>query len=363
MQYDTLGKSGLFVSRLCMGAMTFGSGFQGIGEVEQDLADRMIGRALDAGINFFDTADVYSRGESEQILGQAIRNSDVPRDKVVVATKVRGAMSDAAQEGRGDVNNVGLSRKHILASCEDSLRRLETDYIDLYQIHGYDPVVPWEETLRALNDLVREGKVRYVGCSNLAVRHIVRANAFAEAHELSRFISLQAYYSLVGRDLEHELLPLCQEDGLGVMVWSPLAGGFLTGKYRREDEEGPRDARRTGFDFPPVDKELAYDVVDALDEMAEAKGISIPQLSLAWLLDQEGVSSVIVGAKKMSQLEDNLGSVNVSFTDDERDLLDELTKPEPLYPQWMIQFQNRREKQRGRIALEMRTNGQLITTS
>lgn len=344
MQYTTLGNTGLSVSKLCLGAMTFGSTFHGIGEVGQDLADRMVARALDAGVNFFDTADVYSRGESEEILGRALDTAATPRDKVVIATKVRGAMSEAAQEGTGDVNNVGLSRKHIIASCENSLRRLGTDYIDLYQIHGYDPVVPWDETLRALNDLVRQGKVRYVGCSNLAVRHIMKANALADAHGLSPFISLQAYYSLVGRDLEHELLPLCREEGLGVMVWSPLAGGFLTGKYRREDEDGPEDARRIGFDFPPVDKEQGYDVVEVLDEMAEEKKeATIPRLALGWLLEQDGVSSIIIGAKTMEQLEDNLGAVNVAFTSDEMDRLDAMTKPDLLYPQWMVRFQNQRE--------------------
>ena len=343
MQYNTLGNTGLSVSRACLGSMTFGSGFNGIGEVGQDLADRMVARSLDAGVNFFDTADVYSKGESEKILGQALKNSDTPRDKVVVATKVRGAMSEEAQEGTGDVNNIGLSRKHIIASCEDSLRRLGTDYIDLYQIHGFDPHTSWQETLRALDDLVRQGKVRYVGCSNLAVRHIVKANALADARYLSRFVSLQAYYSLAGRDLERELLPLCREEGIGVMVWSPLAGGFLTGKYRREDEEEPEDARRSGFNFPPVDKEQGYDLVDALGEMAESKGSTIPRLALGWLLEQEGVSSIIVGAKKMDQLEDNLGAVDVSFTDSELERIDQLTKPEPQYPQWMIQFQNQRE--------------------
>ncbi len=340
MHYRTLGRTGLKVSELCLGAMTFGSGFYGIGEVGQDQADALVHRALDAGINFFDTADVYSRGESEEVLGRAL--ADTPRDKVVIATKVRGAMSDEAAQSTADVNNVGLSRKHILASCDASLQRLGTDYIDLYQIHGWDPVTPLEETMEALDILVQHGKVRYIGCSNLAVRQILRANHIAERNGGARFRSLQAYYTLIGRDLEHELLPMCREEGLGVMVWSPLAGGFLTGKYRR-GQDGPEDARRSGFDFPPIDKELGYDVVEALDGMAEAKGATIPQLALAWLLQRDGVTSVIIGAKKMNQLEDNLGAVDLSFTDDERAQLDELTKPDALYPQWMIQFQNQRE--------------------
>ena len=342
MDYTTLGNTGLKVSQLCLGAMTFGSSFHGIGEVDQDQADQLVGRALDAGVNFFDTADVYSYGESERILGQAIAKSDTPRDQTVIATKVRGAMSEAAQEGTGDVNNVGLSRKHIITSCENSLQRLGTDYLDLYQIHGYDPVVPWEETLGALTDLVRQGKVRYVGCSNLAARHIMKANGLAALHDWEQFVSLQAYYSVVGRDLEHELLPLCREEGIGTMIWSPLAGGFLTGKFRR-GEEGPEDARRSGFDFPPIDEETAYDVIELFDEMAEEKDATIPQLALGWLLEQSGVSSVILGAKKMGQLEDNLEAIDVSFTEGDLERIDELTKPAPNYPKWMIQFQNERE--------------------
>jgi len=251
-------------------------------------------------------------------------------------------MSDEAAEGTGDVNNAGLSRKHIVASCEASLRRLGTDYIDLYQIHGYDPHTPWEETMRALDDLVRAGKVRYVGCSNLAVRHILRANGMAERHGWSPFVSLQAYYSLVGRDLETELLPLCREEGMGVMVWSPLAGGFLTGKFRREGEDGPEGARRSSFDFPPVDKETGYDTVEVLDVLARDKGTTIPRLALGWLLARKGVSSVIVGAKTMDQLEDDLGAVDVSFSEEELERLDEVTPPPEPYPQWMIRFQGQR---------------------
>jgi len=336
MEYRQLGRSGLKVSEICFGAMTFGEGFYGIGEVsDQDGADRLVHAALDAGVTFFDTADVYSRGQSEQILGQSLRNSSSTRDEVVIATKVRGAMSDAAARGTGDVNNVGLSRKHILSSIDASLERLGTDYVDLYQVHGWDPVTPIEETMRALADVVQAGKARYVGVSNYAVRQIMRANAVADAHGGPRFVSLQAYYSLVGRDLEHELIDTAVEEGLGVMVWSPLAGGFLTGKFRR-GEDGPEGSRRSSFDFPPVDKERGYDVVDALDEMAGDKGVTIPQLALAWLLQRRGVTSVIIGTKKPAQLEDNLGAVDVAFTEDELARLDDLTKPDALYPQWMV---------------------------
>ncbi|MGD2067293.1 MAG: aldo/keto reductase [Gemmatimonadota bacterium] len=340
MQYARLGDTGLKVSSLCMGAMTFGSGFYGIGEVDRDGARELVQRCLDAGVNFFDTADVYSRGESEELLGRAFDDLGVARDDIVIATKVRGAMSDAAAEGTGDVNNAGLSRKHVIAGCEASLRRLGTDHIDLYQIHGVDRSTPLDETMRALDDLVRAGKVRYVGCSNLAVRHILRANDIATLGGWSPFVSLQAYYSLVCRDLEHELLPLCREEGIGVTVWSPLAGGFLTGKFRRADEKGPAGSRRSGFDFPPLDKEQGYDVVELLEELAEAKGATIPQLALAWLLQRDGVSSVIIGAKRVEQLEDDLGAVDVSFTSDELERIDDLTAPDALYPQWMIERQN-----------------------
>lgn len=341
MEYRQLGRSGLKVSEICFGAMTFGEGFYGIGEVsDQDGADRLVHAALDAGVTFFDTADVYSRGQSEEILGRSLHNADTPRDRVVIATKVRGAMSDAAGKGTGDVNNVGLSRKHIVASCDASLQRLGTDYIDLYQVHGWDPVTPLDETMGALADLVRAGKVRYIGVSNYAVRQIMRANAVADANGGPRFVSLQAYYSLVGRDLEHELIDTAVEEGLGIMVWSPLAGGFLTGKYRR-GEDGPEGSRRTSFDFPPVDKEQGYDVVEMLDDLAQSKGATIPQLALAWLLQRRGVTSVIIGTKKPGQLEDNLGAVGVSFTDDELARLDELTEPDALYPQWMVQRQAR----------------------
>lgn len=341
MQYRQLGRSGLKVSELCFGTMTFGDAFYTIGEItEQQAADRLVHAALDAGVNFFDTADVYSRGQSEEILGQSLANSSASRDEVVIATKVRGSMSDAAADGTGDVNNVGLSRKHIVQGVEGSLRRLGTDYIDLYQVHGWDPVTPVEETMRALADVVREGKVRYLGVSNWAVRPIMKANAIADANGWPRFASLQAYYSLVGRDLEHELVDLAVEEGLGILPWSPLAGGFLTGKFRR-GQDGPEGARRTDFDFPPVDTETGFDAVEALDEMAQAKGVTIPQLALGWLLQRRGVTSVIIGTKKPEQLADNLGATGVSFTDDELERLDAITAPTPLYPQWMIQRQGR----------------------
>lgn len=339
MKYKRLGNTGLKVSEICLGTMTFGSSFYNIGEVDLDLAKKIVKTSWESGVNFFDTADVYSRGESEKILGQALKDLGIDRNKAVIATKVRGPMSEQAAEGNGDVNNVGLSRKHIMESVEGSLARLGTDYIDLYQIHGVDHSTPIEEMLAALNDLVRQGKVHYIGCSNLSVRQLAKAIQISRANGWATFSSLQAYYSVAGRDLEYELLPLCREEGLGVLPWSPLAGGFLTGKFRR-DEEAPEGARRSDFDFPPVDKEEGYDVVEVMDEIAGKKNASIPQVALAWLLHRKGVTSVIIGAKKMSQLKDNLGSVDVKLSEEEFNRIAEVTEPQSIYPQWMVQRQN-----------------------
>jgi len=323
--------------------MTFGSTFYNIGEVDLDLAKKIIKKSWDAGVNFFDTADVYSWGESEKILGQALKDLNIPREQAVIATKVRGAMSEDAAEGTGDVNNAGLSRKHIMESVEASLDRLGTDYLDLYQIHGVDKETPIEETLAALNDLVRQGKVHYIGCSNLSVRQLAKSLELSKARGWASFSSLQAYYSVAGRDLEYELLPLCREEGLGVLPWSPLAGGFLTGKYRR-DREAPEGSRRNEFDFPPIDKEVAYDVVEVMDEIAESKGASIPQVALSWLLHKKGVTSVIIGAKKMSQLEDNLGAAELELSVTEFNRIAEVTEPRQIYPQWMVKRMNGEEE-------------------
>lgn len=343
MKYKRLGNTGLKVSEICLGTMTFGSSYYNIGEVGLELAMEMVKRARQAGINFFDTADVYSYGESEKILGQAIKDLSIDREKVVIATKVRGAMSEEAAEGTGDVNNAGLSRKHIMESVDASLDRLGTEYIDLYQIHGVDESTPIEETLSALNDLVRRGKVHYIGCSNLSVRQLAKAIEISRARGWEVFSSLQAYYSAAGRDLEYELLPLCREEGLGVLPWSPLAGGFLTGKFRRGKEE-PEGARRTEFDFPPVNKEKGFEVVDVMDEIAEQKGATIPQVALSWLLHKRGVTSVILGARKMSQLEENLGAVDLDLTAEEIHRISAVTEPEEIYPQWMISRMNEEEE-------------------
>ncbi len=328
MKYRLLGRTGLLVSELCLGTMTFyGKGFwEVVGKQGQDLANEIVARSLDAGINFIDTANVYSFGESETMLGKALEGR--PREEVIIATKVRGRMSD-------EVNNVGLTRHQIMRSVEASLKRLNTDYIDLYQIHGFDPVTPFEETLRALDDLVHQGKVRYIGASNLAAWQLMKALAYSEQHHLARFESLQAYYTIAGRDLEREVIPLVQDQNVGIMVWSPLAGGLLTGKFDREGN-GPEGTRRANFDFPPVNKDRAFDCVDVMREVAKEQDVSVPQIALAWLLHQSTVTSVIIGAKRMEQLEDNLNSVSVSLTDDQMQRLNEVSQLPPEYPQWML---------------------------
>lgn len=334
MKYHNLGNTGLLVSELCLGTMTFGGrGFwSAIGQLEQDKVDELVKRSFDAGINFIDTANVYSEGLSEKMTGKAIKSLGLNRHELVLATKVRGRMAEGP-------NGAGLSRSHIMWQVEESLQRLNTDYIDLYQIHGFDPHTPLEETLRALDDLVRSGKVRYIGCSNLAAWHIMKALSYSQHKGLSRFVSLQAYYTIAGRDMERELIPLLEDQQMGLMVWSPLAGGLLSGKFKR-NEQGPEGSRRVDFDFPPVDKEKAFDILDVMHPMAEAKGISVARLALAWLLHQKAVSSVIIGAKRMEQLEDNLKATEVQLSTEELQQLDEVSTPPSTYPGWMIDRQS-----------------------
>jgi len=312
--------------------MTFGGkGWaKAIGTLDQQAVDKILKRSLDAGINFIDTANVYSEGLAEELTGKSIRNLGINRDSLVIATKVRGQM------GPGP-NDSGLTRKHILWQVDASLRRLGTDYIDLYQIHSFDPLTPWQETLWALDDLVKSGKVRYIGASNLAAWQLMKALDFANYTRVAPFVSLQAYYTIAGRGLEREIVPLLLDQKVGLLVWSPLAGGFLSGKFRR-DSKPSEGTRRTSFDFPPVDKERGYDIVDVLDPMARAKGASIAQLALAWLLHQPVVTSVIIGANKMEQLDDNLKSVDVKFTADELKKLDEVSRLPMEYPGWMLEF-------------------------
>jgi len=331
MEYRGLGKTGLKVSCLCLGTMTFGSKFFNIGKLDLEAAKSFLKISIEGGVNFFDTANVYSFGESEEILGRAIQEVSFPRTQAVIATKVMGAMSDAAGKRTGDINNRGLSRKHIFESCEASLRRLGTDYIDLYQVHGWDRTTPIEETLRALDDLVRAGKVRYLGASNWTARHLAKSLQISEYP----FVSLQAYYSLAGRDLEHELVPLCAEEGLGILPWSPLAGGLLSGKYRKGDA-----GRRSNFDFPPVEPATGDAALDALESLAKEKGATMAQLANAWLLYQPAVSSVIIGASREDQLRDNLKAAEIKLSPEELERLSKATAPKKLYPAWMLDFQN-----------------------
>jgi aryl-alcohol dehydrogenase-like predicted oxidoreductase len=333
MRYRNLGHTGLLVSELCLGTMTFGGsdGMWGqIGQVQQDEADAILRKALDAGINFIDTANVYSEGRSETITGQAIRNLGLKRDEIVVATKVFGRV------GAGP-NATGASRVHILDQVKQSLRRLQVDHIDLYQIHGFDAATPLEETMEALDTLVRHGHVRYVGVSNWAAWHVAKAQGIAERKNLAPIRSLQAYYTIAGRDLEREIVPMLTSEKIGLMVWSPLAGGLLSGKYDRAN--AAVDGRRAAFDFPPVNKDRAYDVIDAMRPIAEAHGASVAQVALAWLLHQPAVTSVIVGAKRVDQLADNVGAVDLRLTEDELQRLDVVSALPKEYPGWMLERQ------------------------
>ncbi|WP_305097537.1 aldo/keto reductase [Croceibacterium aestuarii] len=331
MRYNNLGNTGLFVSELCLGTMTFGGAgmWTAIADVEQDGATALVKQALDAGVNFLDTANVYSNGLSEKMTGQALKDIGVTRSEVIVATKALGPMGEG-------VNDRGASRHHLLAQIDASLDRLGLDYVDLYQIHGWDPATPIEETLRGLDAIVKSGRARYVGVSNWAAWQIMKSLGISELKNLETFVSLQAYYSLAGRDLEREIVPLLESERMGLMVWSPLAGGFLSGKYTR-DSEG--EGRRANFDFPPVDKDKGFDVIDVMRDVAKARGCTVAQVALAWLLKQPAVSTVIVGAKRADQLEDNLGSVDVDLTEEDMSKLNAASALAPEYPGWMLERQ------------------------
>lgn len=335
MRYKSLGGTGLLVSEICLGTMTFGGAgyWTAIGQLDQSVADAIVTRALDAGVNFIDTADVYSEGLSEEITGRAIVNSGRQRTDVVLATKMTGVV------GKG-VNDRGSSRGHIMDAVKASLKRLNTDYIDLYQVHSQDTLTPVEETMRALEDLVAQGHVRYVGVSNWAAWRIMKALGVADKHGWARFSTLQAYYTIAARDLERELKPVIETENLGLMVWSPLAGGLLSGKYDREGNS-PDGSRRQNFDFPPVNRDRVFDCVDVMREIGDAKGVSVARIALAWLLHQQHVMSVIVGAKSVEQLDDNLAAVDVTLTAEELERLDKVSALPPEYPGWMIDYQNR----------------------
>ena len=328
MRMRFLGKTGIQVSELCFGTMTFGgrSFFKYIGQLGQKEANTLVDMSLEAGINFFDTADVYSRGLSEEILGKALGKR---RQSIILATKVRGKM------GPGP-NDVGLSRHHIIEACNASLKRLGTDYIDLYQVHNFDPDTPLEETMRALDDLVRQGKVRYIGCSNYSGWQLMKALAISDKRGWERFVTLQALYSLMARDLENEMVPLCLDQGLGILVWSPLVGGFLSGKYRRGKPK-PKGTRLTAPQprFIPLDEEKGFDIVEELDKIGKAHKATVAQAALNYLLAKEGVSSVIIGARTPEQLADNLKTTDWEMSAEEVSRLDEMSQPVPVYPYWM----------------------------
>ncbi|MGD0036947.1 MAG: aldo/keto reductase [Bacteroidota bacterium] len=330
MKTRFLGNAGVRVSELCFGAMTFGGKgyWKNIGQVEQKEADEMVNTAIDGGINFFDTADVYSEGRSEEILDKALGNK---RKDVILATKVRG------RTGVGS-NDVGLSRKHIIDSCNASLKRLSTDYVDLYQVHSFDPKTPLEETLRSLDDLVREGKVRYIGVSNFTGWQLMKALAISEKQNLERFVTLQALYSLIARDLENELVPLSLDQKLGILTWSPLGGGFLTGKYRR-GKPRPEGARRSNpiDQFLQFNEENGFNIVDELEKTARTHGATITQAALNYLLRKPAVTSVIIGVRNKEQLTDNLKTTDWEMTAEEIARLDELSKPPKVYPYWMLE--------------------------
>jgi len=335
MKYKFLGNTGVLVSELCFGTMTFGGDgyWEAIGKLQQEDGTALVKTAWESGINFFDTANVYSYGKSEEILGQAIKDLGIKRSEVVIATKARGRMAPGA-------NQIGLSRLHIMDSVNESLQRLGTDHIDIFYIHGVDKETSLEETMRGLEDIVRSGKVRYLGVSNHAAWQIMKANGIAAKNGWTQFVACQHYYSIAGRDLERELVPMMEDQNLALMPWSPLAGGFLSGKYTRNNETSG-DNRRDNFDFPPVDKVKAYDIIEVIQPIAEAHGVSVAQIALSWLLHQKAVTSVIIGAKKPEQLKDNIAATSVILSEDDLNKLNEISALKIEYPNWMLERQAR----------------------
>jgi aryl-alcohol dehydrogenase-like predicted oxidoreductase len=327
VEYRQLGRSGLRVSTLTLGTMTFGGrgDFEKVGSTDTSGARLLVDRCLDAGVNVIDTADIYSHGVSEEIVGSAIEGR---RDRLVIATKARFALSDGP-------NDAGLSRQHLVRACEDSLRRLGVDHIDLYQVHEWDGQTPVEETVEALDTLVRQGKVRYVGCSNFSGWQLMKSLAVADRLSAQRYVSQQIHYTLQAREAEYELIPAGLDQGVGVLVWSPLAGGLLSGKYRREGEPPAGSRHLTDWDEPPVrDQEALWRIVDELVAVAEERGASPAQVALAWLLARPGVSSLVIGARTEEQLADNLAAASLSLTADEHARLELVSRPPLIYPFW-----------------------------
>jgi aryl-alcohol dehydrogenase-like predicted oxidoreductase len=333
MRYRLLGRTGLYVSEICLGTMTYGGKgrWEVVGRLGPEDAKAQIKAAFEAGVNFIDTANVYSEGESEKLTGQALAALGLPREDLVIATKVRVRMG-------AQPNRVGLTKVHIMNEAHTSLRRLGLDHIDLYQIHGVDQVTPLDETLRALEDLVRAGNVRYIGVSNHAAWQIMKALGISERQGWARFESVQAYYSVAGRELEREIVPVALDQSLSILVWSPLAGGLLSGKFA-QGAAGPEGARRTTFDFPPVDRERAFRCVEAMRPIAQAHGVSVARVALAWALHRPGVTSIIIGAKSQEQLADNLAAAELRLADADLAKLNEVSAPPREYPGWMFDRQ------------------------
>jgi aryl-alcohol dehydrogenase-like predicted oxidoreductase len=333
MRYRLLGNTGLYVSEICLGTMTYGGvgRWEVVGTLGVEDAQAQIKAAFEAGVNFIDTANVYSYGESEKIVGQALARLGLPREDLVIATKVRVRMDSQP-------NRVGLTRVHIMNELHASLKRLQLDHVDLYQIHGVDQITPMEETLRALEDVVRAGKVRYIGVSNHAAWQIMKGLGISQRNGWERFQSVQAYYSIAGRELEREIVPVAKDQNLSILVWSPLAGGLLSGKFS-EDSSGPEGARRTTFDFPPIDRPRAFRAVEAMRKVAQAHGVSVARVALAWVLHQPAVTSIIIGAKSQPQLLDNIAAGELKLSQEQLAALDEVSQIPREYPGWMFERQ------------------------
>jgi len=333
MKYNELGKTGVLVSELCLGTMTFGGRgyWQAVGQVPQEDVNEIVKTSLDHGINFIDTANAYSEGLSEIMLGAALQKLGIPRQELVIATKVRLRMGPGA-------NQVGLSRLHIIDSVNDSLQRLDLTHIDLLYIHGVDPLTPLEETMRGLEYVVRAGKVRYIGVSNHPAWMVIKANSYSDVMGWTKFVASQNYYSIASRDIEREIIPMALNEGISIMPWSPLSGGFLSGKYTR-DNEVAGDSRRDKFDFPPLNKEKAYDIIDVMAFIAKNHNVSVATVALNWVMRQPSVTSTIIGAKNIQQLNENIAAVDLQLTSEEMEQLNEVSVMPLEYPSWMVSRQ------------------------
>ena len=334
MKYNFLGNTGLVVSELCFGTMTFGGKgyWEAIGKIQQKEVNELMKVVVDSGINFIDTANVYSFGESETLLGQSIKDNGFSRNDLVIATKVRGRMGEG-------LNNVGLSRYHIFESVDESLQRLQLNHIDILYVHGVDPNTPIEEIMRSLNDIVLTGKVRYIAVCNWPAWMVMKSAGIAEKHGWNKFVGMQYFYSLAGRDIEREILPVAADQNLAMMPWSPLAGGFLGGKYARNADKA-EGSRRDTFDFPPINKEKTYDIIDVITEVGEAHNVSVAEVALAWVRMQKGITSTIIGAKSVDQLNANVQSINLVLTADDLKKIDEVSALPKEYPGWMVERQS-----------------------